>query len=234
MLRDQTTVCHCILDCVFSIEWDKVVLVFTEFTTQCVLSRFSCVWLCDPMDYTLTGSSVCGILQARTLEWVALPSSRGSSPPRDWTHISYISVLAGRFFTTNVVGNTELICKCPIKTNREGDGTPLQYSCLENPMDGGAWWGAVHGVAKSGIWLSNFTFTFLFHALEKEMATHSSILAWRIPGTGEAGGLPSMGSHRVGHDWSDLTAIKTNDNLVNKLQGDTTVYNRVTQLSFRV
>ena len=78
--------------------------------------------------------------------------------------------------------------------------TPLQYSCLENPMDGGAWWAAPHGVAKSRTRLSDFTFTFHFHALEKEMATHSSVLAWRIPGTGEPGGLPSMGSHRVGHD----------------------------------
>ena len=82
----------------------------------------------------------------------------------------------------------------------EGNGTPLQYSCLENPMDGGAWWAAVHGVAKSQTRLSNFTFTLHFYALEKEMATHSSVLAWRIPGTGEPGGLPSMGSHRVGHD----------------------------------
>ena len=85
---------------------------------------------------------------------------------------------------------------------REGNGTPLQYSCLENPMDGGAWWAAVHGVAKSWTQLSNFTFTFHFHALEKEMATHSCaiLLAWRIPGTGEPGGLWSMGLHRVGHD----------------------------------
>ena len=82
----------------------------------------------------------------------------------------------------------------------EGNGTPLQYSCLENPMDGGAWWAAVHGVAKSRTRLSDFTVTFHCHALEKEMATHSSVLAWRIPGTGEPGGLPSMGSHRVGHD----------------------------------
>ena len=86
----------------------------------------------------------------------------------------------------------------------EGNGTPLQYSCLENPMDGGAWWTAVHGVTKSQTWLSDFTFTFHFHALEKEMATHSNILAWRIPGTAEPGGLLSMGSHKVGHDWSDL------------------------------
>ena len=82
----------------------------------------------------------------------------------------------------------------------EGNGTPLQYSCLENPMDGGAWWAAVYGVARSRTQLSDFTFTFHFHALEKEMATHSSVLAWRIPGTGEPGGLLSMGSHRVGHD----------------------------------
>ena len=88
----------------------------------------------------------------------------------------------------------------------EGNGTPLQYSCLENPMDRGAWWAAVHGVAKSQTWLSNFTFTFHFHALEKEMATHSSVLAWRIPRTGKPGGLPSLGSHRVRHDWSDLAA----------------------------
>ena len=82
----------------------------------------------------------------------------------------------------------------------EGNGTPLQYSCLENPMDGEAWWAAGHGVAKSRARSSDFTFTFYFHALEKEMATHSSVLAWRIPGMGEPGGLPSMGSHRVGHD----------------------------------
>ena len=82
----------------------------------------------------------------------------------------------------------------------EGNGTPLQYSCLETPMDGGAWWAAVRGVPKSRTRLSDFTFTFHFHVLEKEMATHSSVLAWRISGTGEPGRLPSMGSHRVGHD----------------------------------
>ena len=88
----------------------------------------------------------------------------------------------------------------------EGNGTPLQYSCLENPMDRGAWKAAVHGVAKSWTWLNNFTFTFHFHALEKETATHFNVLAWRIPGMGEPGGLPSMGSHRVRHDWSNLAA----------------------------
>ena len=88
----------------------------------------------------------------------------------------------------------------------ESNGTPLQYSCLENPMDGGAWWAAVHGVAKSRTWLRDFTFTFHFHALEKDMATRSSVLAWRIPGKGKPGGLLSVGSHRVRHDWSDLAA----------------------------
>ena len=83
---------------------------------------------------------------------------------------------------------------------RESNGTPLQYSCLENPVDRGAWWAAVHGVARSRTQLSDFTFTFHFHAFEKEMATHSSVLAWRMPGTGEPGGLPSVESHRVGHN----------------------------------
>ena len=73
----------------------------------------------------------------------------------------------------------------------EGNGTPLHYSCLENPLDGGAQQAAVHGVMKSWTWLSDFTFTFHYYALVKEMATHSCVLAWRIPG---------MGSHRVGHD----------------------------------
>ena len=73
-------------------------------------------------------------------------------------------------------------------------------------MDRGAWWAAVRGVAKNQTRLSGFTLTFHFHALEREMATHSTVLAWRIPGTEEPGGLPSMGSHRVGHDWRDLAA----------------------------
>ena len=96
-----------------------------------------------------------------------------------------------------------------ISDTGEGNGTPLQYSCLENPKGGGAWWAAVHGVSKSWTRLSDFTFTFHFPALEKEMATHSSVLAWRISGTGEPCGLPSLGSHRVGQDWSDTTAAAT-------------------------
>ena len=90
--------------------------------------------------------------------------------------------------------------------SREGNGKRFQDSCPENPMDGGAWEAAVCGVAKNRTRLSDFTFTFHFHTLEKEMATHSSVLAWRIPGTEEPGWLLSMGSHRVGHDWSDLAA----------------------------
>ena len=87
-------------------------------------------------------------------------------------------------------------------SSREGSGTPLQYSCLENPTDGGAWWAAVHGVSKSQTRLSDFTFTFHFHALEKEMATHSSVLAWRIPETGE----PVYGvCHLWGRAESDTT-----------------------------
>ena len=83
----------------------------------------------------------------------------------------------------------------------EGDGTPLQYSCLENPMDGGAWRAAVHGVTKSWTRLSDFTFAFHFHALEKEMATHSSILAWRIPGTGEPGAVCGVAQSRTQLTW---------------------------------
>ena len=103
---------------------------------------------------------------------------------------------SGTGFWWNGVGSISV----PRDSGGEGNGTPLQSSCLENPMDGGTWWAAVHGIAKSQTRLSDFPFPFHFHALEKEMATHSSVLAWRIPGKGEAGGLPSMGSHRVGHD----------------------------------
>ena len=103
---------------------------------------------------------------------------------------------ASHFQVTNSVPVIYII-DCYI---REGNGTPLQYSCLENHMDGEAWKAAVHGVAKSWTQLSDFIFTFHFHALEKEMATHPSVLAWRIRGTREPGGLPSMGLHRVRHD----------------------------------
>ena len=94
-------------------------------------------------------------------------------------------------FTFRLVQNTA-------QSSGEGNGTPLQYSCLENPMDGGAWWAAVHGVAKSQTRLSDFPFTLHFHALEKEMATHSSVhsQSLRIPGMGELSGLLSMGLHK--------------------------------------
>ena len=98
---------------------------------------------------------------------------------------------------------TQIVLKKLMVSNEEdgeGNGTPLQYSCLENPMDGGAWWAAVHGVSKSQTRLSDFTFTFHYNALEKEMATHSSTFAWKIPWTEELRGLLSMGLHRVGHD----------------------------------
>ena len=87
-----------------------------------------------------------------------------------------------------------------MKERKVVNGNPFQYSCLANPMGGGAWWAAVHGIAKSRARLSDLTFTFHFHALEKARATHSSTLTWRIPGTEEPGGLPSMGSHRVRHN----------------------------------
>ena len=138
-----------------------------------------------------------------------LESSRLLYLPARWFPHSYHS--NSQYFLTVerlTVMSPDGELKLLMHTCGEGNGTPLQYSCLENPMDGGAWWAAVHGVAKSGTWLSDFTFTFHLHAVEKEMATHSSVIAWRIPGTGEPGGLLSMGLHRVGHDWSDLAAAE--------------------------
>ena len=114
--------------------------------------------------------------------------------------------MTSHFFQYHLFKKFFLFLYLHLTFSGEGNGTPLQYSCLENPMDGGAWKAAVHGVAEGWARLSNFTFTFHFHALEKEMATHSSVLAWRIPGLVEPGGLPPMGLHTVGHDWSDLAA----------------------------
>ena len=107
-------------------------------------------------------------------------------------------------WSSNLSRVSSKLCLCP--PYGEGNGTPLQYSCLENPMDGGAWKAEVHGVTEGQTRLSDFTFTFHFHALEKEMATHSSVLAWRTPGMGELGGLLSVGSHRVRHNWIDVAA----------------------------
>ena len=106
---------------------------------------------------------------------------------------------------TDGIFQTVLISNNDNYQNNNNDNH-YQFLSTSNLMDGGAWWAAVHGVTKSRTWLSDFTFLFHFHALEKEMATHSSVLAWRIQGTVEPGGLPSMGSHRVGHDWSELAA----------------------------
>ena len=170
--------------------WDspgKNTGVGCHFLLQCMKVKSesevaqSCPTLSDPMDCSLPCSSVHGIFQARVLEWGAIAFSRARRHP-----LLYLQNHSGTLVVLALFG--------------EGNDTPLQYSCLENPMDGGAWWATVHGVAKSRTGLSDFTFTFHSHALEKEMATHSSVLDWRTPGTGEPGGLPSMGSHRIGHD----------------------------------
>ena len=128
-------------------------------------------------------------------------SSRASLPPPNPTpRMSSQNTEVNSLCYTAATHQLSILYLVVYIRHREGNGTPLQHSCLENPMDGEAWWAAVHGVAKSWTQLSDFPFTFHFPALEKEMATHSSVLAWRIPGTGEPGGLPSMGSHRVRHD----------------------------------
>ena len=141
------------------------------------------------MDCSTPGPSVHGILQARISELVLIIQRWSCS----------VLVVKDKW-----IGNYN--CEELVNDMEKANGTPLQYSCLENPMDWGAWWAAVHGVAKSWTPLSGFTFTFHFHALEKEKATHCSVLVWRIPGMGEPGGLLSMGWHRVGHDWNDLAA----------------------------
>ena len=112
---------------------------------------------------------------------------------------SYSATLTEQCFK-NVAMNHKMTINESSMLLVKGDGTPLQHSCLENSMDGGAWAAAVHGVMKSQTRLSDFSFTFHFHALEKEMAPHSSTFAWRIPWTEEPGGLPSMESHRVRHN----------------------------------
>ena len=113
-------------------------------------------------------------------------------------HVLQQSLYTAVVFNFQPASTSSSIWQCLEVFLGEGNGTPLPYSCLENPMGGGAWQAAVHGVAKSRTRLSDFPFTLHFHGLEKEMATHSSVLAWRIPG--EPGGLLSTGSHRVGHD----------------------------------
>ena len=136
----------------------------------------------------------------------SLVTASGSHSQLRWVGFSLQWLLVAERGLSSCGSQTLEHSGCGSQALGEGDGNPLQYSCLENPMDGGAWWAAVHGVARSWTRLSDFTLTFHFHALEKEMLTHSSVLAWRIPGTGEPGGLPSLGLHRVGHDWRDLAA----------------------------
>ena len=157
-------------------------------TTICTLNHVSRVRLFVTL-WTVAHQAPLSMGLSRQEYWSGWPCpSPGDLPNPGIKPTCLMSpALAGKFFTTSA-------------TCGEGYGTPLQYSCLENPMDGGAWRAAVHGVATSRTRLSDFPFTFHFHASEKEMATHSSVLAWRIPGTGEPGGLPSMGPHRVGHD----------------------------------
>ena len=187
----------------------------------------SCPTLCNPMDCSLPGSSIHGIFQARALEWGAIAFSKLKVYSKI-IQLQYTCIYSFLdYFPIEVITEKtrNLFCKflLSIYKNKNSEkrkkqlcdlpcnwwyhnGTLLQYPCLENPMDGGAWWAAIYGVAQSRTRLSDFTLTFHFHALEKDMATHSSVLAWRIPGTGEPGGLPSVGLHRVGHDWSDLAA----------------------------
>ena len=130
----------------------------------------------------------------------ALPQSVGQSKSQGQTKSGGCRIEESHLSARGNVFSTHSVKTLTASPGGDGNGTPLQYSCLENPMDGGAWWAAVHEVAKSRTRLSDFPFTFHFHALEKKMATHFSVLAWRIPGMGEPGGLPSMGSHRAGHD----------------------------------
>ena len=180
----------------------------------------SCPTLRDPtMDCSLPGSSVHGIFQARvSLPYnLAIPvlgsikrftctkqaNKQKKKKKETWSKFQQFLQFHFVYFSL-VTFKWNYVMFYLKKRYDQGNGTPLQYSCLENPMDGGAWKAAVHGVTRSRTWLSDFTFPFHFHALEKEMATHSSVLAWRIPGTGEPGGLPSLGSHRIRHDWSDL------------------------------
>ena len=169
----------------------KIIIIFYSLSVHCVLAPGVCV---------SARSVVSNSLPPRGLQPTRLLCPQNF--PGKNARVGYHFLLQGVFPTQGL--NPCLLCLLYRQMDSlplgEGNGTPLQYSCLENPMEGGAWWAAVHGVTKSQTRLSDFTFTFHFHALEKAMATHSSVLAWRIPGTREPGGLWSMGSHRVGHN----------------------------------
>ena len=148
----------------------------------------------------LVGKTRNGEDRMKTLGQIFVSMVQRSITLMSWSRM-HLNLAGGR---AHILMQSSLIVSMFLYKSRnrigEGNGTPLQYSCLENPMDRGAWWAVVHGVTKSRAQLSDFTFTFHFQAVEKEMATHFSVVAWRIPGTGEPGGLLSMGSHRVRHD----------------------------------
>ena len=191
----------------------------------CVLSRFSCIHL-FVTPWTVSRRASLFVVFPRQKYWSELPFPSPGDLPDPGIELTSLKspVLACRFFTTDTTWEAFIASVRATFPTVEvenflgkkshtngwvrvlGTGPPLQYSCLGNPRDGGAWWAAVHGVAEGRTRLSDFTFTFHSHALEKKMATHSSVVAWRISGTGEPGGLPSMGSHRVGYDWIDLAA----------------------------
>ena len=141
-------------------------------------------------------------------EQVKLDEARRKRGKKKKVSLYFITQIFQQWASTScqISGSIRLEIKWTINVMCLNHPKIIPSSCLEKPMDGGARWAAVHGVAKSRTRLSGFTFTFHFSALEKEMATHSCVLAWRIPGRGEADGLPSVESHRVGHDWSDLAA----------------------------
>ena len=153
-------------------EWVLYTIKLAVKCSCCCSVAQSCPTLCNPMDSSPPGSSVHGILQARILEWVAIP------------------------FSLNVPRH--------IQWRRQWHPTPVLLSGKSHGRRSLESWSP--WVARSWTRLSNFIFTFHFHALEKKMATHSSVLAWRIPGMEEPGGLPSLGLHGVRHDWSDLAA----------------------------
>ena len=179
-----------------------------------VYNCFSCVWLFATLQRSLPAPLSMGF--SRQEYWSELPSSPpGSLLELGIEPVSLMSAaLTGRFFTTSTTWEAPLFGLMLFsiwERRRQWHPTPVLL-----PGKSHGWRslvGYVHGVAKSRTWLSDFTFTFHFHALKKEMATHSSVLAWRIPGTAEPGRLPSMGSHRIRHDWSNLAAAAASEKM---------------------